>query len=112
MACISRSPMFRSNCLSSSRMPVGLVTLISVTKPPITSRPTKIMPFSASTGPICPASQRSRSLSRSEPTNACGARHVDLGDEAADHIEADEDHAFLGEHRPDLPGKPAVALVE
>ena len=44
-------------------MPVGLVTLISVTKPPMTSRP-------------------------------------------------DEQHAARGQRRPDLRGKPAVAVVE
>ena len=50
-------------CFASiSRMPVGLVTLISVTKPPMTSSPTNSMPRSRMTGPICAASQRSRSV--------------------------------------------------
>ena len=40
------------NCLSSSRMQVGLVTLISVMKSPMTSRPTKISPFSINVGAI------------------------------------------------------------
>ena len=59
--------MFSPNCLSNSRIPVGLVTLISVTKSPITSSPTNIIPLAANAGPICPASQRSRSL-RGRPT--------------------------------------------
>src|SRR5258708_307626 len=47
-----------------------------------------------------------------ELADAGRARHVDLGHEAADHIEADEEHPLRGECRPDLAGEPAVALVE
>ena len=45
----------------------------SVTKPPMTSRPTNSMPWAASTGPIWAASQRSRSFS-GRPTPAPAAR--------------------------------------
>ncbi len=72
--------MFRLNCLSSSRMPVGLVTLISVTKPPMTSSPTKIIPFAASVGPTCAASQRSRSFSGRPTPLAPAARLPRLSD--------------------------------
>ena len=45
-------------------MPVGLVTLISVTKPPMTSSPTNSMPRSRITGPDA----------RTEPAIAVGER--------------------------------------
>src|SRR5271156_3604378 len=41
-----------------------------------------------------------------------GARDVDLGHEAADDVEADQQHAPGTECRADLPGEPAVAVVE
>src|SRR6185437_662742 len=74
MAPISWPAMSMWNCFSSSRMPVGLVTLISVTKPPMTSSPTKSMPLAASAGPIWPASQRSRSSSGRPTPRAPAAR--------------------------------------
>ena len=40
------------NSASISRIQVGLVTLISVRRSPMISRPTKISPFSFSVGPI------------------------------------------------------------
>ena len=45
---------------SISWMPVGEVTLISVSQSPITSMPTKIMPCSRSVGPIAAQISRSR----------------------------------------------------
>src|SRR4029077_10723060 len=47
-----------------------------------------------------------------EFTDARGTRDVDLGDEAADDVESDEQHAARGERRSDLSGEPAVALVQ
>ena len=47
-----------------------------------------------------------------EFADAGRARHVDFGDEAADHVEADEQHALDGELRADLGREPAVAVVE
>ena len=37
-------------------------------------------------------------------TNSCRTRDVDLGNEATDHVDADEHHPLLGERRPDLRG--------
>ena len=39
-------------------------------------------------------------------------RDVDFGDEAADHVEADEQHAARREFRADLRGEEAIAFVE
>src|SRR5215472_661282 len=47
-----------------------------------------------------------------ELADAGGARHVDLGDEAPDHIEADEHHAPGGHRRADLARQPAVAISQ
>src|SRR6266849_1352106 len=45
-------------------------------------------------------------------TDARGAGHVDLGDEVADHIQADENHSGGLEFRPDDGTQPPVAVVE
>src|ERR1044071_2061554 len=47
-----------------------------------------------------------------EFTNSCRTRDVDLGHEAADHVDAHEHHAALGERRADFRREPAVALGE
>lgn len=55
---------------SSSRMPVGLVTLSSVMKSPMTSIPENSSPFSRSTGPTWSQIHRSRSVSGLTSTGA------------------------------------------
>ena len=52
MASINIPVIDTGNSASISRIQVGLVTLISVRRSPIISRPTKISPFSFSVGPI------------------------------------------------------------
>src|SRR5882757_866476 len=47
-----------------------------------------------------------------EFTDARGAGYVDLGDEVADHIQADEYHSGGLEFRPDDGTQPPVAVVE
>src|SRR6187455_1623327 len=47
-----------------------------------------------------------------EFTNSCRTRDVDLGNESADDVDADEHHSLLRERRADFGGEPAVALVE
>src|ERR1700693_1776149 len=44
--------------------------------------------------------------------DARGAGHVDLGDEVADHIQADENHSGGLEFRPDDGAQPPVSVVE
>ena len=44
--------------------------------------------------------------------DASRARHVDLGHESTDHIEADEQHPPRRERRADLAREPAVTLIE
>src|SRR5712672_3039947 len=61
------------------------------------------------------AHQHSADVDRMLPVkfaDACGAGHVDLGDEIADHIQADEDHSGRLEFRPDDRTQPPVAVVE
>ena len=47
-----------------------------------------------------------------ELAHAGGAGDIDLGDVAADHVQAHEQHAGRAQRRADLPAQPAVALVE
>ncbi|CDL46351.1 hypothetical protein [Escherichia coli ISC41] len=51
MASINIPVIDTGNSASISRIQVGLVTLISVRRSPMISRPTKISPFSFSVGP-------------------------------------------------------------
>ena len=62
MASIISSAIRTSVAPSISRMPVGLVTLSSVMKSPMTSIPVNSSPLSRSTGPICSQIHRSRSV--------------------------------------------------
>src|SRR5690606_18586707 len=43
---------------------------------------------------------------------AGGAGHIDLGEEVADHVQADKAHAPTAHLRPDLGGDPAVTLAD
>ena len=85
----------------TSRMPVGEVTLISVSQSPITSMPTKIRPRSLSVGPIAAQMSRSRAghLDRLRPAADMhvGAR-LALRRHAvddADRLALDEDDALV-----------------
>ena len=63
---------------SSSCSPVGEVTLISVSQSPITSMPTKIWPFSRSSGPIAAQISRSR-VGQPDLLRAAAGVHVRPG---------------------------------
>ncbi len=62
MASINIPVMEISNAASISRAHVGLVTLISVKRSPMISRPTKIKPFSFNVGATARAMAQSLSL--------------------------------------------------
>src|SRR6478736_6741930 len=47
-----------------------------------------------------------------EFTNSCRTRDVDLGNESADDVDADEDHSQLRELGADLGRQPAIAVIE